>query len=118
MKVNIQGLLFAIFCCFFISNYNGLYGGMISFELKDGIKGKSSYEAGEQLLNNLEIYSIGVSLGDIDSLIEHPASMTHASVAREERLQTGITDGLIRLSVGLENAEDLITDLKQAFDKI
>lgn len=100
------------------ANYNGLYGGMISFELKDGINGKSSYEAGAQLLNNLEIFSIGVSLGDIDSLIEHPASMTHASVAREERLQVGITDGLIRMSVGLENAEDLIADLKQAFDKI
>lgn len=97
---------------------NGMYGGMISFELKDDVKGLSSFEAGKKLLNSLKIPAIAVSLGDPDSLIEHPASMTHAGVSPEERLAAGITDGLIRLSVGLENAQDLINDFEQAFAAI
>ena len=97
---------------------NGMYGGMISFELKDDVKGLSSFEAGKKLLNSLKIPAIAVSLGDPDSLIEHPASMTHANVSPEERLAAGITDGLIRLSVGLESAKDLIADFEQAFAAI
>ena len=97
---------------------NGMYGGMISFELRDDVKGMSSFEAGKKLLNNLKIPAIAVSLGDPDSLIEHPASMTHANVSPEDRLAAGITDGLIRLSVGLESPKDLIADFEQAFAAI
>ena len=97
---------------------NGMYGGIISFELKDDVKGLSSFEAGKKLLNSLKIPAIAVSLGDPDSLIEHPASMTHANVSPEDRLAAGITDGLIRLSVGLESAKDLIADFEQAFAAI
>lgn len=97
---------------------NGMYGGMISFELKDDVKDLSSFEAGKKLLNSLKIPAIAVSLGDPDSLIEHPASMTHANVSPEDRLAAGITDGLIRLSVGLESAKDLIADFEQAFAAI
>ena len=97
---------------------NGMYGGMSSFELKDDVKGLSSFAAGKKLLNSLKIPAIAVSLGDPDSLIEHPASMTHANVSPEDRLAAGITDGLIRLSVGLESAKDLIADFEQAFAAI
>ena len=97
---------------------NGMYGGMLSFELKDDVNGLSAYEAGKLLLNNLEIPSIAVSLGDPDSLIEHPASMTHASVPKEEREKVGISDGLIRFSVGLESARDMINDFEQAFNMV
>lgn len=94
---------------------NGLFGGILTFELKDNVKGMNSFEAGKKLLNNLSIVSIAVSLGDPDTLIEHPASMTHAAVPRQERLAAGITDGLLRLSVGLESARDLISDFEHAF---
>jgi len=97
---------------------NGMYTGMIAFELKDDVKGLSAFEAGKKFLNNLKIASIAVSLGDPDTLIEHPASMTHASVPPESRLEVGITDGLIRLSVGLENVADLIKDFEQSFAKL
>jgi methionine-gamma-lyase len=88
------------------------FGGMIAFELKGG------YEAGEALLNNLGIISLAVSLGTVDSLIQHPASMTHAAVPREEREKAGITDGLVRLSVGIEDVEDIINDLEKGFEKL
>ncbi|MBQ7777794.1 MAG: PLP-dependent transferase [Oscillibacter sp.] len=97
---------------------NGMFGGMVSFELNDDVKGLSSFEAGKKLLNNLTIPAIAVSLGDPDTLIEHPASMTHAGVAPEARLAAGITDGLVRLSVGLESAKDLIADFERAFAAI
>jgi len=84
------------------------YGGMISFELKGGLA------AGEALLNHVELMTLAVSLGNTDTLIQHPASMTHANVPREERLKVGLSDGLVRLSVGLENIADLIGDLDQA----
>lgn len=87
-------------------------GSMISFELKGGIK------AGKILLDNLKVILLAVSLGGVESLVEHPASMTHSKVAEKERLKAGITDGLVRLSVGIENVEDLLEDLKQALDKI
>ncbi len=95
---------------------NGLYTGIMSFELKDCINGISSLEAGRRLVNNLSICQIGVSLGDVDTLIEQPATMTHANVSEEERLKIGITDGLVRISVGLEDAKDIINDLSQSLD--
>ncbi len=84
------------------------FGGMIAFELKGGMA------AGEALMNNVRLMTLAVSLGNVDTLIQHPASMTHASVPREERLRVGITDGLVRLSVGIENVDDIIADLDQA----
>lgn len=94
---------------------DGLFTGMISFELRDGIHGLSAYDAGAKLLNHLHLAQIAVSLGDPDTLIEHPASMTHARVSKEDKEKAGISDGLIRLSVGLENVEDLMRDFDQAF---
>jgi methionine-gamma-lyase len=88
------------------------FGGMIAFELKGG------FEAAEKLLNNLEIISLAVSLGGVDTLIQHPASMTHAGVSKEERLIGGITDGLVRISVGIEDVEDIIEDLEKGFAQI
>lgn len=88
------------------------FGGIMSFELKGG------FEAGKTLLNNVELCALAVSLGDTETLIQHPASMTHSPYTREERLAAGITDGLVRLSVGLENVEDIIADLEQGLDKI
>lgn len=96
----------------------GLYTGILSFELKEGINGLSSFEAGKKLINNLTIPAIAVSLGDPDTLIEHPASMTHDNVPKEAREAIGITDGLIRLSVGLEYADDLIADFERAFKQL
>jgi methionine-gamma-lyase len=87
------------------------YGGMISFELKGGL------QDGVKLMNSVKLCTLAVSLGAAETLIEHPASMTHAIVPREERLRAGITDGLVRLSVGIEDAEDIIQDLKQALDQ-
>ena len=91
--------------------FNG-FGGMISFELKGG------FDAGVTVMNNVRLATLAVSLGNVDTLIEHPASMTHASVLPEDRLKVGITDGLVRLSVGIENVEDLIADLEQALAAI
>ena len=88
------------------------FGAMISFELKGG------FEAGKTLLNNLKLCSLAVSLGDTETLIQHPASMTHSPYTKEEREAAGITDGLVRLSVGLENVEDIIEDLEQGLEKI
>lgn len=89
-----------------------LPGGIISFEVKGGI------EAGKKLLNSLQLLVISVSLGDAETLIQHPASMTHSPYTPEERKASDISDGLIRISVGLENAEDIIADLEQALDKL
>ena len=75
-------------------------------------------EAGKKLLNNLHMLVIAVSLGDAETLIQHPASMTHSPYTPEERAASGISEGLIRISVGLENAEDIIADLKQSLDKL
>ncbi len=87
-------------------------GGMISFELKGG------YEAGQVLMNSVKLCTLAVSLGGVETLIQHPASMTHYTLGKEGRMEAGITDGLVRLSVGIENADDLINDLRQALDKI
>jgi len=84
------------------------FGGMIAFELQGGL------EAGAAMMNRVELATLAVSLGNVDTLIQHPASMTHAAMPREARLQAGITDGLVRLSVGVENVADIIADLDQA----
>lgn len=85
------------------------FGGMISFSLKE-----DSQEAAFRILEKTEVFALAESLGGVESLIGHPASMTHAAIPREERLKTGVVDSLIRLSVGVEDAEDLIADLEQA----
>ncbi|TMN43720.1 aminotransferase class V-fold PLP-dependent enzyme [Pseudoalteromonas sp. S2755] len=87
-------------------------GGVIAFEIN------GSLEQGEQFINATELCTLAVSLGDPETLIQHPASMTHSPYTQEERLAAGISDGLIRISVGLEDVEDIIDDLKQAFNKI
>lgn len=87
-------------------------GGMITFEVEGGL------EAGMVLMNSVELCQLAVSLGGVESLIQHPASMTHFSMGKEAREAAGITDGLVRLSVGIENADDLIADLEQALDKV
>lgn len=84
------------------------FGGMIAFELKGGLK------AGESLMNNVKLMTLAVSLGNVDTLIQHPASMTHSGIPRDVRMQSGITDGLVRLSVGIENVEDILADLDEA----
>ncbi|MDP2877078.1 MAG: aminotransferase class I/II-fold pyridoxal phosphate-dependent enzyme, partial [Holophaga sp.] len=87
-------------------------GSMIAFELKGGI------EAGRVLMDNVHLAGLAVSLGGVETLISHPASMTHASMAHESRIAAGITDGLVRISVGIEDLEDIIEDLEQALAHI
>ncbi len=104
-------------------NYNGLpshpdhelarkqmrdFGGMLSFELRDGL------QAGIDFMNKIKFCTLAPTLGDVDTLILHPASMSHVNIPKEIRLENGITDGLVRLSVGIENVEDIIADLEQA----
>jgi methionine-gamma-lyase len=86
-------------------------GAMLSFEMKDGL------EAAKKFIDQLQMCVRAVSLGTCDTLISHPASMTHYSVPKEKREQYGITDGLIRMSVGIENVQDIIMDLKQALEE-
>ncbi len=85
------------------------FGGMMSFTLKD-----DSVDAAKKLLSSTHLFALAESLGGVESLINHPASMTHASIPREERLKNGLSDSLIRLSVGIEDVEDLKEDLRQA----
>lgn len=87
-------------------------GSMISFELHGGVV------AGAAVMDHVKLATLAVSLGGVESLIEHPASMTHAGMSREDRLEAGITDGLVRYSVGIEDTADLIADLEQAFAAI
>ena len=82
---------------------------MISFELKN-----DTIETARKLLSSTHLFSLAESLGGVESLINHPASMTHASIPREERIKNGLSDTLIRLSVGIEDADDLIADLDHA----
>ncbi|MBI2288211.1 MAG: PLP-dependent transferase, partial [Chloroflexi bacterium] len=86
------------------------FGGMVSFELKGGI------EAVKTCLRRIKIIVMAESLGGIASLAEHPATMSHASMPKEHRQKVGISDDLVRLSVGLENKDDLIDDLRQALE--
>src|SRR5258706_11339834 len=85
------------------------FGGMLSFTMKD-----DSVENAMRVLSSTKLFSLAESLGGVESLINHPATMTHASLPREERIKNGLTDSLIRLSVGIEDADDLIADLQQA----
>ncbi|MFA5803008.1 MAG: aminotransferase class I/II-fold pyridoxal phosphate-dependent enzyme [Melioribacteraceae bacterium] len=94
-----------------LKQHNGT-GGIISFELKDGLK------AGEVMMNSVKLCTLAVSLGGVESLIQHPASMTHLSMGADARKDAGITEGLVRLSVGIENVKDIIEDLEQALAKI
>lgn len=94
---------------------NGKYGGMVTFELKEGINGMSGIEACKKLLDNLKIAKIAVSLGDPATPIQHPQTMTHSAVAKDDKAAAGISDSMIRLSAGLENTEDLIDDFENAF---
>ncbi len=106
-------------------NYNGLpshpdhelakrqmrdFGGMLSFELKGGL------QVGIRFMNKIQFCTLAPTLGDVDTLVLHPASSSHINIPKEIRLQNGITDGLIRMSIGIENAEDIIADLKQALE--
>jgi len=88
------------------------FGAMMSFGLKGG------FEAGKKLMDNVHLALLAVSLGGVETLIQHPASMTHAAVSAENKLKAGITDDLVRFSVGIEDVEDIIEDLRQALDKI
>jgi cystathionine beta-lyase/cystathionine gamma-synthase len=85
------------------------FGGMISFELKN-----DSAEETKRVLSATRLFSLAESLGGVESLISHPASMTHASIPREERIKNGLSDSLIRISAGIEDADDLMEDLDQA----
>jgi methionine-gamma-lyase len=88
------------------------FGAMIAIGVKNGIEG------GKIVMNNVKLFILAVSLGGVDSLIEHPASMTHASMAKIERAKSGIADELVRIAVGCEDYEDLRDDLDQALNKI
>ena len=90
-----------------------MFGGMVSFDLR-----ANSFDATEKVLSNTHLFSLAESLGGVESLIGHPATMTHASIPKEERLKVGLTDSLIRLSIGVEDVEDLIEDLSKALAKV
>ncbi|HUG07549.1 MAG TPA: PLP-dependent aspartate aminotransferase family protein [Acidimicrobiia bacterium] len=88
------------------------FGAMVCFEVRGGV------DAGKRLMDSIELWSLAENLGSVESLITHPVTMTHAAVPRDERIAAGITDGLVRLSVGLEDTEDLITALDRALQKV
>jgi methionine-gamma-lyase len=85
---------------------------MLSFEIEGGV------EAGRRLMNNLSLCSLAVSLGSVDTLVEHPASMTHAVMPRETREGLGISDGLVRVSAGIEDAEDILADFERGLEMV
>jgi cystathionine beta-lyase len=89
------------------------YGGMISFDIVG-----NKLEDAVTIVSNTHFFTLAESLGGVESLIGHPASMTHAAIPKEERERTGVVDSLIRLSVGIEDIDDLIGDLEQAIDKL
>jgi len=86
------------------------FGGMLSFELD------ASLEEASAVVSNTEVFTLAESLGGVESLIEQPAPMTHAAIPREKRLAAGLSDSLIRVSVGIEHVDDLIRDLEHAFE--
>ncbi len=94
-----------------VRQMHGGFGGILAFEVKGG------FDAGKKVINSVQLAKVAVSLGDCETLIEHPASMTHSPYTPVERAAAGISEGLIRLAVGLENVEDIIADLKQALEK-
>jgi methionine-gamma-lyase len=85
---------------------------MISFEVNGGI------DAGKTVMDNMQLAVLAVSLGGVETLIQHPASMTHSKLSKQARETAGISDGLIRLSIGIENVEDILSDLEQALAKV
>ncbi|MFV0389925.1 MAG: trans-sulfuration enzyme family protein [Pyrinomonadaceae bacterium] len=87
------------------------FGGMLSVDFGD-------YESAVKFANSLEIFSVATSLGGVESLVQHSAGMTHAAIAREERIAAGVTDGLLRLSIGIEDEADLLADIAQALNKL
>ena len=89
------------------------FGGMMSFTFKD-----DNVDTAKKFLSSTKVFALAESLGGVESLVNHPASMTHASIPREERIKNGLTDSLIRLSVGVEDIDDLIDDLKQAINSL
>jgi len=93
------------------SQANG-FGSMLWFEVKGGL------EAGKALMDNIDVFSLAENLGSVESLITHPVTMTHADVEKSERDRVGISDGLVRVSVGLEDAEDLIAALDAALARV
>lgn len=92
--------------------FEGGFGGVLSFELKGG------FEAGVSLMENVQLCTLAVSLGTVDTLIQHPASMTHSVIAEEAREEAGISNGLVRLAVGIEQSDDILADLKQALKNV
>ena len=92
-------------------NGNSVYGGMLSIDL-------GSLSSAKIFVKNLQIFTLAESLGGVESLICHPATMTHASIPKKIRNELGVTDGLLRLSVGIEDSQDLIADLKYAISKL
>ncbi len=94
-----------------LSQMTGGFGGMIGLDV-------SSIEAGKAFVNNVELFTLATSLGGVESIVQHSASMTHSTIPREERLAAGITDGLVRMSVGIEDVNDLIADIEKALDSI
>jgi methionine-gamma-lyase len=88
------------------------FGAMFSFGLRGG------YEAGKKLMDHIDLATLAVSLGGVETLVQHPASMTHAGVSREDKVRAGISDDLVRYSVGIEDADDLISDLEQALEQV
>ncbi len=88
------------------------FGSMMSFGLKGG------YDAGRKLMDHVHLAILAVSLGGVETLIQHPASMTHAVVSKEDKLKAGITDDLIRFSVGIEDVKDIIRDLEQGLEAV
>ena len=89
------------------------FGGMLSFTLKN-----NSFENAVEIISNTKLFKLAESLGGVESLISHPASMTHASIPKKEREKNNLSDSLIRMSIGIEDVDDLINDLKQAFNSI
>ena len=88
------------------------FSGMISFELTGGIS------AGKTLMNLVQLAQIAESLGSVETMVAHPATMTHPAIPKEERLANGLTDGLVRISVGIENVNDIIYDLEMSLEKV
>jgi methionine-gamma-lyase len=88
------------------------FGAMAWFEVEGGL------EAGKTLMNAVRVWTLAENLGSVESLVTHPATMTHAGIPPEDRLRIGLVDGLVRLSVGLEDVDDLIEDLAQALDQV
>jgi O-acetylhomoserine (thiol)-lyase len=92
-------------------HHRGLYGAILGFGIRGGM------EAGKKFIDNLKLFSLLANIGDAKSLVIHPASTTHQQLSSAERLETGVTDDFIRLSVGLENIDDILEDLDQALRK-